>query len=313
MKMLIIDGNYLAHRSNWAIQGLTSPNGEPTNMIYGFILALIELMKKFEPSHLVICWDAGGKTWRHKLVRKKRKLGYKIPKYKDRKKDPEKEEEYKKLYAQIAKMKLILQTLAIAQYEKRGVEADEIIGHIVEQFKDECKIIIATNDQDYFQLIDRKVRIYMMRGEKLYGPKSFKKEYGISHEKWVDVCALTGDGSDTIAGVKGIGPKTSLKLIKGLKSIKPYLKNRKAFLKDPSAPERFQKVLATRDTHKIVKLGYKLKKIKRDGEIEISKIIDMYKYGNILPMKFFGEMKKLGIRDYDKIFITQAFSCIWED
>ena len=310
--MLIIDGNYLAHRSHWAIKGLEDPNGNPTNMIYGFLLAMIDLMKKFSPTHMVVCWDIGGKTWRHKLVKKKRKLGYDIPKYKDRKKDPKMEEEYKSLFAQMDRLKEILSSLSIVQKSHKCVEADDIVGHIVELFKDEMMIIIVTNDYDYFQLIDKKVRVYTMREEKLYGPKKFKKEFGISHKKWVDVCSLTGDGSDTIAGVKGIGPKNALKLIKSLKSIKPYLKNRKAFKKDPSVPERFQKVLAKRETHKIVKLGYKLKKIKREGLVELFHQSVMYRITTVIPYKFFRLVRECGIKDYDKIFITQTFSDLWD-
>ncbi|MEK9129903.1 MAG: DNA polymerase I [Patescibacteria group bacterium] len=208
MKFIIIDGNALLHRAWHAIPLLYTKKGELVNVVFGFAMILLRVLKELNPSHFVVTFDKKAPTFRHKLFEK-----YKA----QRKKQPD------EFYNQIPRVKELLEVFDIPIFEKDGYEADDLIGTIAHQLTlSKCKspkeIIIVTGDLDTLQLVNENVKIYTFKKSVsetiVYDAKTIKERYGLTPEQMIDFKALRGDPSDNIIGVPGIGEKTAIELLK---------------------------------------------------------------------------------------------------
>ncbi len=247
---VVIDAQNMLYRAYWAVRGLKTSGGRPTNAIYG-MLGMIKATLEHFNRKLVVVWDGKGETWRHKLAKRAIKAGVIFMPYKaTRVKSNEILEE---LYPQIDYIVDAIKYLGLRQVICPGMEADDLIGAVCDKF-DGKKIIIST-DKDFFQLISREVRVYNPRRYTLYSKAKIRREYGIHPKRFVDVGALMGDATDCIEGIRGIGEKTALKLIKHYGSLKEIL----ADLDNLAEDDRW--VAEIRDNLLKVKLAYKLKKI----------------------------------------------------
>jgi len=213
-RFLIIDANALIHRAYHALPPLRNRKGELINAIYGFCSIFFKILKELEPDFIIAAFDLPFPTFRHKKFK-----GYKIK----RPKTPE------ELSQQILKVKDLLKEFDIPVLEKRGFEADDIIGtvsRLVSKKETRLQIenIILTGDADLFQLVDPDTKVYFLKkGIKntvLYNEELVKERYqGLDPEELVDFKALKGDPSDNIPGVPGIGEKTAMELIKRFGSL----------------------------------------------------------------------------------------------
>ena len=175
-KLLIIDGNNLAVRSYFAVQGLTTGAGEPTNLIYGFFNALKSSIELIKPDKIIITWDLGGETFRHRYSRKKKEEGIIIKIYKESRIDPEKLKVKEDMISQMEKVRVGVKYLGIQQIGKRGIEADDVIGMLAKKYKKKYKVIIYSGDKDFFQLISKNISIYRNDND-IWNLKRFKKEW----------------------------------------------------------------------------------------------------------------------------------------
>ena len=210
-KLLIIDGNSILNRAYYGIRPLTAPDGTPTNAVYGFLNILFKYLEEEKPDYLTVAFDVKEKTFRHKR--------YELYKA-QRKPAPE------DFIVQIPLMKEVLKAMNCHCMELPGFEADDIIG-TVSRICDEngvaCRIL--TGDKDDLQLASDNtvIKLVVTRGGKTettdYDRTEFENVYGITPKSFIDVKALMGDQSDNIPGVKGIGEKTALSLIKDYESI----------------------------------------------------------------------------------------------
>jgi len=203
--LLLIDSYALLHRAYHAIPPLTSPNGDPTNAIYGFFRILFKVVHHFNPVYLVPAFDLPGPTFRHE-------------KYSDYKAKRVKQEA--DFYVQIDKVKEILQQAKIKYFEKAGFEADDIIGTVsslAPQANKNLKVIIITGDLDTLQLVDERISVYTfhqgIKNEILYTPSQIKERFHLEPTQLIDYKSLRGDQSDNIVGVKGIGEMGATKLL----------------------------------------------------------------------------------------------------
>jgi len=213
-KLIIIDSNSVIHRAFHALPPLSTKEGELVNAVYGFLLVFFKAIKEFKPDYIAACFDLPFPTFRHK----------KFKEYKAKRPPTPKE-----LYNQIPKVKEVLEAFNVSIFEKKGFEADDIIGTIgkrVPQRQDfpEVQIIILSGDLDTLQLVDRCTRVYLLRrGIKntvLYDEKLVEERYlGLKPQQLVDFRALRGDPSDNIPGVRGIGEKTAIKLLKEFRTL----------------------------------------------------------------------------------------------
>lgn len=206
--LVIIDANAVIHRAFHALPPLATKKGELVNAIYGFLLVLLKALKEFNPKLVVAAFDYPAPTFRHKKYRLYKATREKAP---------------QELYDQIPKVKDFLEAFGIKVLEKKGFEADDIIGTVAKaiqkkQIFPKIKTIILTGDLDALQLVDKNTKVYALRkGVKdtiLYDEEKVKEKLsGLTAEQVVDYKSLRGDPSDNIPGVTGIGEKTAIDLL----------------------------------------------------------------------------------------------------
>ncbi len=207
----IIDGHSQLYQAYYAITGLTTPSGQPINAVYGFTRMLRKILKEDRPYYMAIAFDSKGPTFRH--------LEYKEYKA-HRKPTPD------DLVSQIPLMFDVINAYNIPIFAIQGFEADDIIGTIskkVSMENIECTII--TTDKDMDQLIDEHIKVFNPRKKEIRDITKIQNEMGIEPKSFIDVLALSGDSSDNIPGIPGIGIKTALNLIREWKSLENVLSN----------------------------------------------------------------------------------------
>lgn len=113
-----------------------------------------------------------------------------------------------------------LDALAIPWIEQPGIEADDLIGSYAQVAGDQ-EVIILSTDRDYLQLVSETTMLLVRRGktEKQFTPDLVQQSFGVAPTQYVDFKALTGDTSDNIRGVPGIGPKTAASLLQRYETI----------------------------------------------------------------------------------------------
>lgn len=242
--LILIDGNALIHRSYHGIPPLTTKSGELVNAVYGFAMTLLSVIEKFHPEYIAASFDLKGPTFRHDMFAEYKGTRAKAP---------------DDLYAQIPRVKELVQAFNIPIYELPKFEADDVIGTLARQAveKDEdVEVIIVTGDSDSFQLINPRVKVFTMRkGVKdtvLYDTDAVFARYGLTPDQLKDYKGLRGDTSDNIPGVKGIGEKGAVTLLQeygSLEKVYESLDNIKGALKqkleDGRESAMLSKVLGT--------------------------------------------------------------------
>ncbi len=226
-KLILIDGNAIIHRSYHALPPFTTKKGELVNAVYGFASTLISIIGKFQPDYIIASFDLAGPTFRH--------LEYDQYKATRIKGDDA-------LYAQIPRVKEITRAFGIPIYEVSGFEADDVIGTLAAQANkniQELETIIVTGDMDTLQLVNDKTKVYTMRrgltDAAIYGKAEIFDRYSLAPEQLIDYKGLRGDPSDNIPGVKGIGEKTAIELLKkygSLENVYAHLEEIKGAVKD---------------------------------------------------------------------------------
>ena len=207
MRLLIIDGHAFAYRAFYGIRGLTSPTGQPTNAIYGFINMLARLEAQVLPTHAVVVWDGGLDAERVE------ELGD----YKGER-DPMPDD----MEVQLDAMVEYLDAEGWASVCDDGVEADDRIGQLAKRAEAEgFEVVIASSDKDFFQLINDRVK--MMNPADKSGvamdADAVVVKTGVKPEQIVDWLSLVGDAADNIPGVPGVGVKTASALLNEFGSV----------------------------------------------------------------------------------------------
>ncbi|NYE04729.1 5'-3' exonuclease [Bacillus niacini] len=216
--LMLVDGMALLFRAFYATavtgQFMINSKGIPTNGIHGFIKHLFTAVSSFKPSHVAVCWDMGSKTFRSEL----------FDAYKGNRSEAPIE-----LIPQFDLVKEVVAAFDIPNIGLAGYEADDCIGTIASQAKEHAHVSILTGDQDILQLLDESISVILLK--KGYGnylvhtPDTFFEEKGIKPRQMIDLKALMGDPSDNYPGVKGIGEKTALKLLKEFEHVEGIISN----------------------------------------------------------------------------------------
>ena len=218
-KLFLLDAYALIYRAYYAL--MRSPrvtsSGMNTSAIFGFCLALEDVLRKENPGYIAVCFDpAHGKTFRHE----------EYPEYKaGRDKQPE------DITTAIPYIKAILKAMCIPVIEVEGYEADDIIGTLSRHAEaNGFTTYMMTPDKDYGQLVTDRVFMYRPaikgNGFEIRGPQQVCERYGIqSPRQVIDLLALEGDASDNVPGCPGVGEKTAAKLICEFGSVENLLAN----------------------------------------------------------------------------------------
>src|SRR5918999_2201843 len=204
MRVYLIDGYSLLYRAFYALpQSIATSSGLPTNALYGFTSMVLKLLDSEEEVGLGVVWDSGKPAFRMEI----------FPEYKAQRSSMPEE-----LKAQLDHLDEILEAMNIPAIRAEGFEADDVLATLSRRIPEDVQLKIVTGDQDAMQLVDGKVKVLRTtRGvseTKTYGRDEVLEEYGVTPEQIPDYKALTGDSSDNIPGVRGIGPKGAANLLK---------------------------------------------------------------------------------------------------
>lgn len=198
-ELYLIDGSSYIYRAYFAIRGLSTSKGLPTNAIYGFTNMLIKILKEKAPQLLAIAFDPKGPTKRHEAYEAYKAQRPAMP---------------DALSVQIPYIHRIVEVFRIPILLKGGYEADDVIGTVARKAeRDGYEVIIVTGDKDMLQLVTPRIRVYDPMKDKLYGEPEVIERFGVPPSRIVEIMALMGDSIDNIPGVSGIGEKTAKDLI----------------------------------------------------------------------------------------------------
>ncbi|MGF1470328.1 MAG: DNA polymerase I [Rubrobacteraceae bacterium] len=216
MRVYLIDGYSLLYRAFYALpQSIATSSGLPTNALYGFTSMLLKLLDSDEEEvGLGVVWDGGMPKFRTDIY----------PEYKAQRSAMPDE-----LKAQVGHVQQILEAMNIPTIRAEGFEADDALATLSKRIPEDVELMIVTGDQDAMQLVDGNVKVLRTtRGvseTKSYGRDEVVEEYGVTPEQIPDYKALTGDPSDNIPGVKGIGPKSASSLLQQFGSVEEIYEN----------------------------------------------------------------------------------------
>ena len=210
-KLVIIDGKSVFYRGYYAMGALSLSDGTPTGGVYGFAAIAMEIVKKLNPTKVVVAWDSKSSTSKRREI---------YPEYKAGRVKPGED-----FYTQIPLLKQLVLDLGWSFVEIDDYEADDIIGTLSKQADDAggWETYIISSDLDMLQIVDYNTHMWrILKGftniEEINIPE-VEAKYGIKKSQFLDLKSLKGDSSDNIPGVPGIGEKTAAKLLNDYKDL----------------------------------------------------------------------------------------------
>jgi len=298
-KVILVDGNNLVFRSYYATAYsgniMKNSKGFPTNALYGFISMMNKILQEEKPEYIAVAFDIG------KNFRREKYDFYKAGRM----------ETPSELKMQMPVAKEILDAMGIKYLELEPYEADDIIGTLANmaEIDPDYDATIISSDRDLLQLISNQVDVKLLKSKDYikYNPETFYEDYGIEPIKVIDLKALSGDTSDNIPGVKGVGEKTAIKLLQeygtlegiyeNISSISGKLKEKLMIDKDSAF---MSKEIAT--IYKEVPLNITFEEIKYQGvnEEKLSEIYEDLEFFSLLK-NFKKEEPKIINNDYKVI------------
>ena len=206
-RILIVDGHAYAYRAFYAIRSLSSPAGQPTNAIYGFVKMLARMRVTVKPTHLIVVWDGGLSAERLAT----------LPEYKAQR--PEMPAD---LSPQLDEIVRYLAAANVASFCRAGIEADDYIACVTRgALKSGWEVVIASADKDFMQLVAPGAGLLNPndKSETIWTAAQVRAKTGVEPEQIVDWLSLLGDSVDNIPGVPGVGPKTATELLRQFGSV----------------------------------------------------------------------------------------------
>ncbi|MCK4305887.1 MAG: DNA polymerase I [Candidatus Eisenbacteria sp.] len=204
-RLFLIDGSGLLYRAYYAFlrRPLTTSRGQDVGAVFGFLNTLLALIREENACHLVVTFDAKGPTFRHERYKAYKANRPPMP---------------PALASQIPLVHRLVDAMGLTMMMREGVEADDLIGSMTGVgIEAGWEVVIVSADKDFAQLIGPRVRqLVPARGReppRWLGAQAIEEQWGVRPEQFVDFLALTGDASDNIPGVRGIGPKTAAGLL----------------------------------------------------------------------------------------------------
>ena len=257
-RLVLIDGKSVFYRGYYAMGALSLSDGTPTGGVYGFAAIAMEIVKKLDPTKVVVAWDS--KT----SVSKRREL---YPEYKAGRVKPGDD-----FYTQIPLLETLIRDLGWSFIEVDNYEADDIIGTFSREADEagDWETFIISSDLDMLQIVDENT--FMWRILKGFSNieqidvAEIEAKYSIKKSQFLDLKALKGDSSDNIPGVPGIGEKTAAKLLNDFGDLDNIYNNIDKITGSTKA-----KLEAGKDS---AYLSKKLAKIMFDAPVDLSQIPD---------------------------------------
>ena len=284
-RLVIIDGKSVFYRGYYAMGNLSTSEGVPTGGVYGFAAIAMEIVRKLDPTKVVVAWDSRSSTSKRKAIYNEYKAGRVKP--------------GEDFYAQIPYLEELVRALGWGFVECEDYEADDIIGTLVREADEEgdWETFIVSSDLDMLQIVDENTRMYrILKGfselEEL-DVAGVEKKYGIRKSQFLDLKALKGDSSDNIPGVPGVGEKTAAKLLNEYGSVKGVYEHIDEI---PGALKT--KLTVGKDS---ALMSYELAKIMTDAPVELDEQPDLV----IDQERILAALDKLEFRSLKRRFFTK--------
>ncbi|HWC57541.1 MAG TPA: DNA polymerase [Candidatus Paceibacterota bacterium] len=320
--LVILDAHAIIHRAYHALPSFTNSTGAPTGALYGIATMLLRIIETFAPDYVVAAYDLPKPTFRHAA-------------YTEYKKGRAKAED--DLVAQIESSRTLFDAFGVPCVDAEGFEADDIIGTIVERYKNDASlhVVIASGDMDTLQLVKgKKVEVFTLKkgvtDTVVYDERAVVDRYGFAPRYLPDYKGLRGDPSDNIIGVPGIGEKTATAIIHTFGTIeKMYaaLKKTPQQVKAAGVSDRlievlkaheddafFSKTLATirRDAPVAFTLPQQSYRVTVD-EKKVRELISQYEFRSLLPRveKVFAFKKEMPSAPVDTSLLRRAAIGLW--
>ena len=211
-RLIIVDVSNFIFRAFFAVRPMHSPEGVPTNAVYGMLTMLLKLLSDHRPTHVFLARDTKGGSFRNELYEA----------YKANRSEPPED-----LIPQFSLIDQLIQKMNLPTFSHENFEADDIIGSACVQWKDQFdEILIASGDKDLMQFVGGGVKLLDTMKDKIYSPDDVEEKMGVRPEQIVDYLSIVGDTSDNIPGMKGIGAVGAAKLLKEYGTFENIIANR---------------------------------------------------------------------------------------
>jgi len=277
-KLFLLDGHSFCYRAFYAIQGLSTSKGEPTNAIYGMITMLRKIIDEDKPDYMGVCFDRKEPTFRHEQYEE-----YKA----QRKPMPD------DLIDQMEHIKDLIKAYRIPIFEKAGFEADDLLGTLANKAaKEKFEVFILTGDKDALQLVTPSIKIYNpYKNGLVYDAEKVEERYqGLSPEQVTNLMGLMGDASDNIPGVPKVGEKTAINLMKNFGSIEGVYENIdqvkgeavKKSLKENKELALMSRELATIDCDVSIKVNFEDLKMEGPDDKKLIAFFKRFEFSTLL-------------------------------
>ena len=271
--LLLIDGHSQAYRAYFGMKTpLSTRDGELTAAVYGFTRKLLSVLREYKPDYLAVAFDLGD-TWRHAAFADYKATRERMP---------------DDMRTQLERIQQLLETFNIPIVTYPDYEADDVLGTLARQAGEAgTDVLILTGDRDMFQLVTERIKILYTSGgpnpkTSVYGLKEVAERYQLTPAQFIDLKALTGDSSDNIPGVPGVGDKTAAKFLLKYGT----LENLYAHVDEISGPKTRQNLIDAREQ---VDLNKKLVTIVTDLDLTY-------------------DAERCRVRDYDQQKVIDLFN-----
>ena len=250
---ILVDGSSYLFRAFFSPPHLTNSKGEATGAVYGVINMLRSLIKQYEPSNMVVVFDAKGPTFRNEMYSEYKANRPPMP---------------DDLRIQIEPLHKLIKAMGLPLISISGVEADDVIGTLSTlASKQGIHTLISTGDKDMAQLVDENTTLINTMTNTVLDRDGVIEKFGVPPELIIDFLGLMGDSSDNIPGVPKVGQKTALGMLQGIGSVDEIYKN---IDKLASLEFRGAKTIGKRmvEHEEMARLSYRLATIKIDVELD---------------------------------------------
>jgi DNA polymerase-1 len=191
-------------------------DGDHIGGLSGFLYSIGKTVRDFRPSRCIIVFDGRGGSAKRKRIYGdyKANRAHKTRLRRHDHHDSTIEEEQESMRHQFSRLISYLDYLPVTFMAMDGIEADDAIAYIAQMYETECKkITIVSTDRDFYQLVDDRIQVWSPIKKKMYDTQAVLDEFGVHPANMVVYRSFTGDASDNIPGISGIGSKTILKLV----------------------------------------------------------------------------------------------------
>jgi len=213
--LYLLDGMALAYRSYYAFirNPLMNSKGENTSSVFGFVNYLNKILDEKRPDFIAVVFDTIEPTFRHKEYSEYKANRFKMP---------------EDMSAMMGTLKDVVRAFNVTVLELPGFEADDVMGTLAKRAeKERMETYLVTSDKDFMQLVSPSVKIYRPgkggNDDEIVDESGVVEKFGVPPEQVIEILGLTGDQSDNVPGVPGVGPKTAEPLVQKYGTIENLL------------------------------------------------------------------------------------------